>query len=104
MLGSPPRWRNGKLRPSLTANRCRRYANAADELRARRAPVTMALSTGPEPHPPIVVAIPSAGAGSVAVCDQLRAVDKTRLARMMGVLSREDLRAVEEGVRAMLQL
>jgi mRNA interferase MazF len=44
------------------------------------------------------------GEGSVAVCDQLRAVDKTRLTRTAAALSREDLRAVEHGVRAVLQL
>lgn len=64
----------------------------------------MALSTGPVPHPPIVVATLLAGDGSVAVCDRLRAVDKTRLTRMVGALSREDLWAVEEGVPAVLEL
>lgn len=72
--------------------------------RARRTIVVVPLSTGPTPHPPIVVATPSAGQGSVAVCDQVRAVDKARLTRTVGVLSREDLRAVEDGVRAVLQL
>src|SRR5438270_7341084 len=47
--------------------------------RARRTVVVVPLSTGPEPRPPIVVATPSAGPNSVAVCDQLRAVDKRRL-------------------------
>ena len=72
--------------------------------RARRTVVIVPLSTGPQPHPPIVVPPPSAGVGSVAVCDQLRAVDKTRLTRLSGVLSREDLRAVEDAVRIVLQL
>src|SRR5436190_22919424 len=40
--------------------------------RARRTVVAVPLSTGPEPRPPIVVATPSAGPNSVAVCDQLR--------------------------------
>ena len=78
---------------------------SADGLnRARRTVVVVPLSTGPDPHPPIVVATPSAGEGSVAVCDQLRAVDKARFTRMEGMLSREDLRAIEDGVRAVLQL
>jgi mRNA interferase MazF len=78
---------------------------SADGLnRARRTVVVVPLSTGPDPHPPIVVATPSAGEGSVAVCDQLRAVDKARLTRIEGTLSREDLRAIEDGVRAVLQL
>jgi mRNA interferase MazF len=78
---------------------------SADGLnRARRTVVIVPLSTGPSARPPIVVAMPSVGEGSVAVCDQLRAVDKTRLTRTAAALSREDLRAVEHGVRAVLQL
>ena len=77
----------------------------ADALnRARRTVVVVPLSTGPEVRPPIVVAAPSAGEGSVAVCDQLRAVDKTRLTQRAGELTQADLRAVEEGVRAVLRL
>jgi mRNA-degrading endonuclease toxin of MazEF toxin-antitoxin module len=48
---------------------------AADALNpARRTVVVAPLSTGPMPRPPIVVATPSAGADSVAVCDQVRAI------------------------------
>ena len=62
----------------------------ADALnRARRTVVVVPLSTGPEPHPPVVVATPSAGARSVAVCDQLRAVGveapRERLVGHLGV-------------------
>jgi mRNA interferase MazF len=77
----------------------------ADALnRARRTVVIVPLSTGPQPRPPIVVATPSAGPGSVAVCDQLRAVDKQRLIRAGGRLSASDLGAVEEGIRRVLNL
>ena len=77
----------------------------ADALnRARRTVVVVPLSTGPEPRPPIVVAAPSAGAGSVAVCDQLRAVDKRRLGNSAGRLSTADLRMVEDGIRRILEL
>src|ERR1700680_170371 len=72
--------------------------------RARRTVVIVPLSTGPEPRPPIVVPIPSAGPNSVAVCDQLRAVDKRRLTRISGRLSSADLHSIEEGVRGVLQL
>ncbi len=72
----------------------------ADALnRARRTVVVVPLSTGPAPRPPIVVAAASAGAGSVAVCDQVRAVDKSRLTRRVGQLTMTDLRAVADGVR-----
>jgi mRNA interferase MazF len=77
----------------------------ADALnRARRTVVVVPLSTGPVPRPPIVVATPSAGPHSVAVCDQLRAVDKRRLTHSSGRLSAPDLRMIEEGVRRILEL
>jgi mRNA interferase MazF len=65
--------------------------------RARRTVVVVPLSTGP-------VATASAGAGSVAVCDQVRAVDKSRLTRHVGQLAVDDLHAVEDGVRSILSL
>jgi mRNA interferase MazF len=72
--------------------------------RARRTVVVVPLSTGPEPRPPLVVPTPSAGPSSVAVCDQLRAVDKRRLTRLSGRLSTMDLRTIEESVRRILEL
>ncbi len=77
----------------------------ADALnRARRTVMVVPLSTGPTPRPPLVVATGSAGAGSVAVCDQARAVDKSRLIRCVGQLAITDLRAIEDGVRLVLEL
>jgi len=78
---------------------------SADGLnQVRRTVVVVPMSTGPTPRPPIVVATASAGADSVAVCDQVRAVDKSRLIRKDGLLTSADLRAVENGVRAVLGL
>ncbi len=77
----------------------------ADALnRARRTVVIVPLSTGPEARPPIVVATPSAGPHAVAVCDQLRAVDRRRLTRASGRLSAADIGTVEDGVRRVLDL
>src|SRR5947208_1919980 len=77
----------------------------ADALnRARRTVVVVPLSTGPEPRPPIVIATPSAGARTVAVCDQLRAVDKARLNRASGRVSAADLRHIEDGIRRVLEI
>jgi mRNA interferase MazF len=77
----------------------------ADALnRARRTVVVVPLSTGPQPRPPIVIATPSAGEGSVVVCDQIRLVDKRRLTRNEGRLSAGDLRSVEDGLRRVLVL
>ena len=86
-----------KTRPAVVVS--------ADGLnRARRTVVVVPLSTGPDPRPPIVVPVPSAGQRSVAVCDQLKAVDKLRLSRSEGRLSAPDLRAVEDGLRKILVL
>jgi mRNA interferase MazF len=86
-----------KMRPAVVVT--------ADALnRARRTVVVVPQATGPSPRPPIVVATPSAGERRVAVCDQARAVDKARLTRTAGALSAADLRAVEEGLRRVLEL
>ena len=71
---------------------------------ARGTVVVVPLSTGPLTRPPLVVAAPSAGADSVAVCDQVRAVDKARLTKRIGTLSPTDLRHIEQGLRAVLGL
>jgi mRNA interferase MazF len=86
-----------KTRPAVVLT-----ANALN--RVRRTVIVVPLSTRPAPRPPIVVATPSAGAESVAVCDQVRAVDKGRLTRCDGQLAAEDLQAIETGVRAVLEL
>jgi mRNA interferase MazF len=86
-----------KTRPAVVLT-----ADALNQV--RRTVVVVPLSTGPTPRPPIVVAIASAGVGSVAVCDQVRAVDKSRLTRHVGQLAISDLRAVEDGVRVVLGL
>jgi mRNA interferase MazF len=86
-----------KIRPAVVIT--------ADALnRARRTVVVVPLSTGPAPRPPIMMSTPSAGLNSVAVCDQLRAVDKRRLTRSSGRLSIADLGMIEEGVRRVLEL
>jgi mRNA interferase MazF len=91
---------SGEMRPMRPA-----VVVTADALnRARRTVVVVPLVTGPQPRPPIVVATPSAGQGRVAVCDQARAVDKARLTRTAGQLSALDLKAVEDGLRRVLEL
>ena len=80
---------NRKTRPAVIVS--------ADGLnRARRTVVIVPLSTGPEPFPPLVVSTPSFDRESVAICDQVRSVDKTRLTRLAGTLSTADLRAIPE--------
>ena len=86
-----------KTRPAIVLS-----ADAVN--RARRTVMVVPVSTVPVPRPPVIVSVPSAGHDAVAICDQMRAVDRSRLLRADGSVSREDLRAVEDGVRAVLQL
>ena len=86
-----------KTRPAIVVT-----ANALN--RARRTVVVVPLLTGPQPRPPITVSTPSAGPNSVAVCDQVRAVDKRRLTRNEGQLSAVDLRSIEDSLRRVLEL
>jgi mRNA interferase MazF len=73
-------------------------------LRIRRAVIVVPFSTGPTPRPPVNVAVPSMTKSSVAVCDQARCLDKSRLVRRIGLLGEDDLRSVEEAVRDVLAL
>ena len=67
--------------------------------KARRTVVIVPLSSSAQPRPPIVVSTPSAGGHSVAVCDQVRAVDKKRLVEKIGDLSKSDLMAMSSGIK-----
>ena len=66
--------------------------------------VVVPLSGSSAPRPPLVVAVPSAGANSNARIDQIRAVDKSRIGATLGKLSRADIGAVEQSLRTVLEL
>ena len=70
----------------------------------RRTPVVVPLSNSPKAFPPVVVATPSAGSNSVAVVDQIRAVDKRRFVSAKGFLSTDDLEVLEEAIGRVLDL
>ena len=73
--------------------------------RVRRTVIVVQLSTAPSPVEIFAVPVPSAGVLSVAVCDQVTAVNKaTRLVRKLGTLSTADLKAVEAGLKDALDL
>ena len=77
----------------------------ADPLnRARRTVIVAPLTTGSAPRPPLVVPTPSAGPESKAVCDQIRALDKSRLSQRIGRLSVADLAGVEGALKIVLAL
>ena len=57
------------------------------------------LSTSAKVLPPVVVGVPSAGPDSVALCHQLRTIDKIRIGKYQGELAAPDMVAVEAAVR-----
>jgi mRNA interferase MazF len=62
------------------------------------------LSTSARALPPVVVSVPSAGVSSVALCHQLRTIDKVRIGKHLGELSASDLTAIENAVRQVYAL
>ena len=58
------------------------------------------LTSSPRALPPLIVPVPSAGkASSMALCHQIRTIDKARIGKLLGTLSLEDLALIEDGVR-----
>ncbi len=72
--------------------------------KARRTVVVVPLSTAAKEHPPIVVSVYALGRDAVAVCDQIRAIDKTRLVKYAGRLSPQDMEKIVDGLRQVLVL
>jgi len=71
---------------------------------ARRTVVVVPLSSVGKPRPPLAIAVTCLGRKAVAVCDQIRAVDKSRLMEKVEEISREDLAQIEKGLRQALVL
>ena len=57
------------------------------------------LSTSAKVLPPVVVGVPSVGPDSVALCHQVRTIDKLRIGKYLGEISATDMTAVEGAVR-----
>ena len=58
------------------------------------------LTSSPRALVPLIVPVPSAGkTSSMALCHQIRTIDKSRIGKHLGALSPEDLAAIESGVR-----
>lgn len=77
----------------------------SDVLNQRRHTIVVVpLSTGPQAAPPLAVPVHGAGKSALAVTDQIGAATRERFIRRMGKLSEPDLAAVEEGLRAVLEL
>lgn len=71
---------------------------------ARRTVVVVPLSSVGISRPPLTVPVQCMGKQVVAVCDQIRAVDKSRLIDKAGSLTKEDLSELENGLRQVLAL
>ena len=72
--------------------------------RARNTVVVVPLSTSAQARPPITILVSCLGKQVTAVCDQIRTVDKSRLKKMAGALSKTDLSALDDGLRQILCL
>jgi mRNA interferase MazF len=72
--------------------------------RLRRTVVVVPLSTSAQTEAPLLVSVRCDGRDVVAVTDQIRAIAKQRLDNRLGELSSEDVKAVEQGVREVLEL
>ncbi len=86
-----------KLRPCV-------LVGATPINQARHTVVVIPLSSSTQARPPITILVSCLGKQAIAVCDQIRTVDKSRLKKSAGRLSEEDLNALEDGLRQVLCL
>jgi len=71
---------------------------------ARRTVVVIPLSSAGKPYPPLTIAVQCLGRPVIAVCDQIRAVDKSRLIGKIEKARVEDMLEIEAGLRQTLAL
>jgi mRNA interferase MazF len=70
----------------------------------RRTVIVVPLSSSPKASPPILIPVSCDGRATVAVSDQIRAVAKERLQSRLGVVRPEEMTALEDGLRQIMQL
>lgn len=70
----------------------------------RRTVIVVPLSSSAKASPPILIPVSCNGHPGVAVSDQIRAVAKQRLRSRLGVVSTEEMTALEDGLRQIMQL
>jgi len=71
---------------------------------ARRMVLVVPLSSPGEMKPPITVRVRCMGQEARAVCDQLRAIDKTRLSGWIEEMGLEDLESISKALKQVLAL
>ena len=72
--------------------------------KARRTVVVIPLSTKGKHNPPLLIEINCLGRKVQAVCDQIRAIDKSRLLEKADSLSLEDMALLETALKQVLCL
>lgn len=72
--------------------------------KARNTVVVIPLSTGAKARPPITISVSCLDKQVVAVCDQIRTIDKSRINGLAGRLSDQDLKSLDDGLRQVLCL
>jgi mRNA interferase MazF len=70
----------------------------------RRTAIVVPLSSSPKAAPPILIPITCDGCPAVAVSDQIRAVAKERLRSRLGVVATDEMAALEDGLKQIMQL
>ena len=70
----------------------------------RRTVGVVPLSTSPSVAEPLVVSVSSIAPNSVALCDQLRAVDKKKISNRIGAVTADELALVEKSVMTVFGL
>ena len=87
-----------KIRPCV-------LVGASPVNQARRTVLVVPLSSSTSsPHPPITVKVACMGRDALAVCDQLRAVDKTRLTDWIGIMDQKSLDSIGKALQQVLSL
>jgi mRNA interferase MazF len=71
---------------------------------ARRTVLVVPLSSSGEPRPPITVAVHCQGHEVRAVCDQVRAVDKSRLSKWIEAMDEADIEKIGRALKQILAL
>jgi mRNA interferase MazF len=66
--------------------------------------IVVPLSSSPKASPPILIPVSCDGHPAVAVSDQIRALAKERLRSRLGVVTTEEMAALEDGLRQIMQL
>jgi mRNA interferase MazF len=73
-------------------------------IQERRTIIVLPLTTKGKTNPPLVLELKVNGKNCRAVCDQIRAIDKSRLAGFIEAISSKSLEEIEESIKIILAL